>query len=358
MLGDPTPYRPAPLVLVRPVRRQAADRRPQRRLGHHHHPPRPPPRQPVGLVLAGRPPPRRRRHERPARLHDRQALDRGRRLARPRGRRRPGHRPQGARLMRIIGGTHRGLTLADLGAGDPARTSAPPPTGSARASSTSSPTATTATRRRRRARRVLDLFAGTGALGLEALSRGAVHATFVDQGQAALALLRRNLGRMGVEETARVVTRDATRLGRNPGAALRPRLPRPALRPRPRREGGRLGARRRLGGARRRSSSGRRALTRPAARLDPPRPAPLWGHDDRDLPLDRPPSARPMTDDPPPARPGLGLPRLPPRPGGDRHRRRGRPRRARHHADRRRQVALLPAPGPHPPRRHPRRSRR
>ena len=40
-------------------------------------------RQPVGLVLAGRPPPRRRRHERPARLHDRQALDRGRRLARP-----------------------------------------------------------------------------------------------------------------------------------------------------------------------------------------------------------------------------------------------------------------------------------
>ena len=66
-------------------------------------------------------------------------------------------------------------------------------------------------------RRVLDLFAGTGALGLEALSRGALHASFVDQGSAALALLRRNLAKMGVEEQARVIARDATRLGRNPG---------------------------------------------------------------------------------------------------------------------------------------------
>ena len=119
--------------------------------------------------------------------------------------------------MRIIGGAHRGLTLAGLGGGDPAgglrptsdrvRESLfnllahggygdpPPPEGA----------------------RVLDLFAGTGALGLEALSRGAAHATFVDQGQAALALLRRNLAKMGVEEAARVVARDATRLGRNPG---------------------------------------------------------------------------------------------------------------------------------------------
>ena len=84
--------------------------------------------------------------------------------------------------MRIIGGTYRGLTLADLGAGDPAahlrptsdrvRESLfnllahgpygdpPPPEG----------------------RRVLDLFAGTGALGLEALSRGAGFATFVESG--------------------------------------------------------------------------------------------------------------------------------------------------------------------------------
>ena len=63
-------------------------------------------------------------------------------------------------------------------------------------------------------RRVLDLFAGTGALGLEALSRGAAAAAFVDNGAAALALLRRNLARLGVEDVARVVSRDATRLGR------------------------------------------------------------------------------------------------------------------------------------------------
>ncbi|MEL7013502.1 MAG: RsmD family RNA methyltransferase, partial [Pseudomonadota bacterium] len=40
---------------------------------------------------------------------------------------------------------------------------------------------------------VLDVFAGTGALGLEALSRGAAHVTFVDQGRAALKLLRANI---------------------------------------------------------------------------------------------------------------------------------------------------------------------
>jgi 16S rRNA (guanine966-N2)-methyltransferase len=64
---------------------------------------------------------------------------------------------------------------------------------------------------------VLDLFAGTGALGLEALSRGATFATFVDQGAKALALLRRNVGLVGAEEVAKVVSRDATRLGRNHG---------------------------------------------------------------------------------------------------------------------------------------------
>ncbi|MFO1143184.1 MAG: 16S rRNA (guanine(966)-N(2))-methyltransferase RsmD [Amaricoccus sp.] len=116
--------------------------------------------------------------------------------------------------MRIIGGRHRGAMLAGLGAGDAAGRLRPtsdrvreslfnllahgdygdpaPPEG----------------------RRVLDLFAGTGALGLEALSRGAAFAAFVDQGAAALALLRRNLARLGAEETAKVVSRDATRLGR------------------------------------------------------------------------------------------------------------------------------------------------
>ncbi len=116
--------------------------------------------------------------------------------------------------MRIIGGRHRGAMLADLGAGDAAgrlrptsdrvRESVfnllahggygepPPPEGC----------------------RVLDLFAGTGALGLEALSRGAAQVAFVDQGSAALALLRRNLGKLGAEDAARVISRDATRLGR------------------------------------------------------------------------------------------------------------------------------------------------
>ena len=49
---------------------------------------------------------------------------------------------------------------------------------------------------------MLDLFAGTGALGLEALSRGAAFATFVDSGPKALALLRRNVGLLGAEEEA------------------------------------------------------------------------------------------------------------------------------------------------------------
>ena len=47
--------------------------------------------------------------------------------------------------------------------------------------------------------RVLDLFAGTGALGLEAISRGAAGATFVDDGKAALALLRANIAKLRAE---------------------------------------------------------------------------------------------------------------------------------------------------------------
>jgi len=65
--------------------------------------------------------------------------------------------------------------------------------------------------------RVLDLFAGTGALGLEALSRGAAEATFVDDGRVAQRLIRENIGKCGAE-AATLVGRDATRLGPNPGA--------------------------------------------------------------------------------------------------------------------------------------------
>ena len=59
--------------------------------------------------------------------------------------------------------------------------------------------------------RVLDAFAGTGALGLEALSRGAAHATFIEPDRAALAALRRNIATLGEEDRARVMAGDATR---------------------------------------------------------------------------------------------------------------------------------------------------
>jgi 16S rRNA (guanine966-N2)-methyltransferase len=52
--------------------------------------------------------------------------------------------------------------------------------------------------------RVLDLYAGTGAVGIEALSRGAEHATFVDHAPAAVAAVRDNLRRTGLEHRADV----------------------------------------------------------------------------------------------------------------------------------------------------------
>jgi 16S rRNA (guanine966-N2)-methyltransferase len=110
--------------------------------------------------------------------------------------------------MRIVAGRFRGRRLAALGKGDPAAHLRP-----------------TADRVRESlfnvlsARmgfegcRVLDLFAGTGALGLEALSRGAEAATFVDTGRAALRLIRDNIQRTGTGEITQVLARDATRLG-------------------------------------------------------------------------------------------------------------------------------------------------
>lgn len=59
--------------------------------------------------------------------------------------------------------------------------------------------------------RVLDLFAGTGALGIEALSRGAQHATFVENNRQALSLLRANLEHTHLGEHARVLAREASR---------------------------------------------------------------------------------------------------------------------------------------------------
>jgi 16S rRNA (guanine966-N2)-methyltransferase len=61
--------------------------------------------------------------------------------------------------------------------------------------------------------RVLDLFAGTGALGIEAISRGAVYALFVDEGIEARALLRDNTESLGLGGVTRIFRRDATALG-------------------------------------------------------------------------------------------------------------------------------------------------
>jgi len=61
--------------------------------------------------------------------------------------------------------------------------------------------------------RVLDLFAGTGALGIEAISRGAGFCLFVDDGAEARALIRQNVDALGLGQVTRVFRRDATKLG-------------------------------------------------------------------------------------------------------------------------------------------------
>lgn len=118
--------------------------------------------------------------------------------------------------MRIIAGVHRGLKLAEVGTGDPAAHLRP-----------------TSDRVREAlfnvllggrygdlvtGSRVLDLFAGTGALGLEALSRGAVHATFVDDGRVAQGLIRDNIGRAKRGADAALLVLNATKLPPNGSA--------------------------------------------------------------------------------------------------------------------------------------------
>src|SRR5215207_3369643 len=61
--------------------------------------------------------------------------------------------------------------------------------------------------------RVLDLFAGTGALGLEALSRGAAFALFVDDGAQSRSIIRENVEALGAGGATRLFRRDATRMG-------------------------------------------------------------------------------------------------------------------------------------------------
>lgn len=117
--------------------------------------------------------------------------------------------------MRIIGGAHRGRALASVGKGDAAAHLRPtsdrvrealfnvlaggygdPVTGA----------------------QVLDLFAGTGALGLEALSRGASAVSFIESGRKALSLLRQNIGLCRAEAACHVFPVDVRKPGSNPVA--------------------------------------------------------------------------------------------------------------------------------------------
>ena len=112
--------------------------------------------------------------------------------------------------MRIIAGRFRGLALASVGKGD-AGAHLRPTTDRVRESLFSMLTGGRFGDPIEDAR-VLDLFAGTGALGLEALSRGASHVTLVDDGRKALSLIRENIQKCRCADEATILKRDATRL--------------------------------------------------------------------------------------------------------------------------------------------------
>ncbi|MFV0292381.1 MAG: 16S rRNA (guanine(966)-N(2))-methyltransferase RsmD [Paracoccus sp. (in: a-proteobacteria)] len=116
--------------------------------------------------------------------------------------------------MRIIGGRLRGLKLADIGAGDPAAHLRPT---TDRVRETMFNLLINSLGIRLEGLRVLDLFAGTGALGLESLSRGAERVVFVDDGTTARALLRTNIEKARAMGITDIWRRDATRLGPNRG---------------------------------------------------------------------------------------------------------------------------------------------
>lgn len=115
--------------------------------------------------------------------------------------------------MRIIAGNFRGRALAPVGKGD-AGAHLRPTTDRVRESLFN----VLSHRISFDDLRVLDLFAGTGALGLEALSRGASHVAFVDDGRAAQNLIRKNIDLTGSAGQTDLIRRDATRLTANPVA--------------------------------------------------------------------------------------------------------------------------------------------
>ncbi len=115
--------------------------------------------------------------------------------------------------MRIIAGRHRGTVLADVGQGD-AAAHLRPTSDRVRESLFSMLTHHDVLI----GASVLDLFAGTGALGLEALSRGAGRVCFVENGRVAQKLITDNIAKLRVKETATLVRGDATALGAWPMA--------------------------------------------------------------------------------------------------------------------------------------------
>ena len=117
--------------------------------------------------------------------------------------------------MRIIAGTHRGTKLADVGAGD-AQAHLRPTSDRVREALFSKLTHLNVLR----GARVLDLFAGTGALGLEALSRGAAEVCFVENGRVAQKLIAQNVAKMRVEDRVQVLRGDATALGASVAGAF------------------------------------------------------------------------------------------------------------------------------------------
>ena len=110
--------------------------------------------------------------------------------------------------MRIIAGKHRGTVLADVGAGDDAA-HLRPTSDRVRESLFSMLTHLGVIK----GARVLDLFAGTGALGLEALSRGACEVVFVENGRVAQKLVLQNIEKLRVQDKTTLMRNDATQLG-------------------------------------------------------------------------------------------------------------------------------------------------
>ena len=114
--------------------------------------------------------------------------------------------------MRIIGGKFKSTALANIGKGDEGA-HLRPTTDRVRESLFN--VLTHGNYPEIEGTNVLDLFAGTGALGLEALSRGAATVQFVDDGVKSNALIKQNIQTLNVRDQTKIYRRNATKLGEN-----------------------------------------------------------------------------------------------------------------------------------------------